>query len=83
MKVHSVSHKSWLALDVHHCHITRIPMNPSINSVLKTKVDYTKQQWPKFNDLMKAFVTQQSGSGAGHNQRREVRTQGVVQELGR
>ena len=29
VKVHSVSHESWLALDVHHCHITRIPMNPS------------------------------------------------------
>ena len=34
--------------------------NESINSALKTKVDYTKQQWLKFNDLMKAFVTQQS-----------------------
>jgi hypothetical protein len=33
--------------------------NESINSTLKKKVNFTKQQWPTFNNLMKEFVSQQ------------------------
>ena len=33
--------------------------NESINSALKRKVNFTKQQWPDFNDSMKEFVGQQ------------------------
>ena len=33
--------------------------NESINSALKRKVNFTKQQWPAFNDSMKEFVGQQ------------------------
>ena len=33
--------------------------NESMNSTLKEKTNYTKMQWPEFNDRMKAFVKEQ------------------------
>ena len=33
--------------------------NESMNSALKEKTNYTKMQWPEFNERMKAFVKEQ------------------------
>ena len=48
---------SWLAL----VPPTAFYTNPgeSMNSALKEKTNYTKMQWPNFNESLKAFIIEQ------------------------